>query len=357
MSVTESYTDSLVDRAEGHARTILSVRNLVKYFPVTKGVISRVVGQVHAVDDISFSIHRGETFSLVGESGCGKSTTGRVILRLIEPTSGLVNFDGQDILASKGDALRKIRRQMQIVFQDPLASLNPRMSVGQLVSEPLKVHGLVKGRDELLERVAELLRVVGLRPDRMTNYPHEFSGGERQRIGIARALSLHPKLLILDEPVSALDVSVRSQIINLLRDLQEQMDLSYLFIAHDMSVVKHISDRVGVLYLGKLVEVADKRELFDDPAHPYTQALLQAVPIPDPNKRHSRALLEGDVPSPIHPPPGCRFHTRCPIAVELCQQITPELEKIYGGHWVACHVVSGMGRDDLPLEKDTEQVA
>ncbi|MCL4368059.1 MAG: ATP-binding cassette domain-containing protein [Actinobacteria bacterium] len=321
-------------------QTMLSVKNLVKYFPVHKGVISRVVGQVHAVDDISFSVCCGETFGLVGESGCGKSTTGRLILRLIEPTSGQVVFNGQDILALKGEALRRIRREMQIVFQDPLASLNPRMSVGQLISEPLQVHGLVSSRDELIERVAELMRVVGLRPDRMTNHPHEFSGGERQRVGIARALTVEPKLLVLDEPVSALDVSVRSQIINLLEDLQDRLSLSYLFIAHDMSVVRHISDRVGVLYLGKLVEVAAKNELFDTPLHPYTRALLEAVPNPDPKSRRKRVLLEGDVPSPIDPPPGCRFHTRCPIAEPDCGVTEPQLSNIEGGHWVACTVVS-----------------
>jgi oligopeptide transport system ATP-binding protein len=342
VAVLETHRDEAAP-AESDPQAMLSVKNLVKYFPVYKGIISRVVGQVHAVDDITFSVREGETFGLVGESGCGKSTTGRLILRLIEPTSGHVIFNGQDILALKGEGLRRIRREMQIVFQDPMASLNPRMSVGQLISEPLRVHGLVSDRSELIDRVSELMRVVGLRPDRMTNHPHEFSGGERQRVGIARALTVDPKLLVLDEPVSALDVSVRSQIINLLEDLQDRLSLSYLFIAHDMSVVRHISDRVGVLYLGKLVEVATKTELFESPLHPYTRALLEAVPIPDPTMRRKRVLLEGDVPSPIDPPSGCRFHTRCPIAEPECAEIEPQLSRIEGDHWVACMVVSRDG--------------
>lgn len=342
VTVLETHSDEAAP-AGPVPETMLSVQNLVKYFPVYKGIISRVVGHVHAVDDISFSVCCGETFGLVGESGCGKSTTGRLILRLIEPTSGHVMFNGQDILALKGEGLRRIRREMQIVFQDPMASLNPRMSVGQLISEPLQVHGLVSDRKELINRVGELMQVVGLRPDRMTNHPHEFSGGERQRVGIARALTVDPKLLVLDEPVSALDVSVRSQIINLLEDLQDRLGLSYLFIAHDMSVVRHISDRVGVLYLGKLVEVASKNELFENPLHPYTRALLEAVPIPDPTKRRKRVLLEGDVPSPIDPPSGCRFHTRCPIAEPECAEREPQLSRIEGSHSVACLVVSRDG--------------
>jgi oligopeptide transport system ATP-binding protein len=339
VAAVEKYPEQATSTV-GDQQVMLSVKNLVKHFPVFKGVISRVVGHVHAVDDITFSVRAGETFGLVGESGCGKSTTGRLILRLIEPTSGEITFNGQDIRALKGEGLRRIRREMQIVFQDPLASLNPRMSVGQLISEPLQVHGLVGNRAEMVDRVADLMRVVGLRPDRMTNHPHEFSGGERQRIGIARALTLDPKLLVLDEPVSALDVSVRSQIINLLEDLQDRLSLGYLFIAHDMSVVRHISDRVGVLYIGKLVEVAAKDELFSTPLHPYTRALLEAVPNPDPNLKRRRALLEGDVPSPIDPPPGCRFHTRCPLAEPECKITEPALTHVEGGHWVACPVVA-----------------
>lgn len=316
---------------------LLEVKDLTKYFPITKGVLSRVVGRVHAVDHVSFSIRPGETFGLVGESGCGKTTTGRLILRLIEPTSGDIIFDGRNINQLGPMEMRRMRREMQIVFQDPMASLNPRMTVGDLIGEPLEVHQVTRGRakDDL---VRELLVAVGLRPNHMYSFPRELSGGQRQRVGMARALSLKPKLIVADEPVSALDVSIRSQIINLLKDLQQEFNLTYLFIAHDMSVIKHISDRVGVMYLGKMVEMAPKGLLFASPLHPYTQALLSAIPVPSPGAKKDRIILEGDVPNPINPPPGCRFHTRCRYVMDRCRQEEPLLGEKEGGHWVACHL-------------------
>lgn len=316
---------------------LLEVKELKKYFPITKGILSRVVGRVHAVDNVSFSIRPGETFGLVGESGCGKTTTGRLILRLIEPTSGEIIFDGRDINRLGPMELRRMRREMQIVFQDPMASLNPRMTVGDLVGEPLEVHNVTRGREKD-DLVQELLVAVGLRPNHMYSFPRELSGGQRQRVGMARALSLKPRLIVADEPVSALDVSIRSQIINLLKDLQQEFSLTYLFIAHDMSVIKHISDRVGVMYLGKMVELAPKTPLFASPLHPYTQALLSAIPVPSPGVRKDRIILEGDVPNPINPPPGCRFHTRCRYVKERCRQEEPLLNEKEGGHWVACHL-------------------
>lgn len=316
---------------------LLEVKELKKYFPITKGILSRVVGRVHAVDNVSFSIRPGETFGLVGESGCGKTTTGRLILRLIEPTSGEIIFDGRDINRLGPMELRRMRREMQIVFQDPMASLNPRMTVGDLVGEPLEVHNVTRGREKD-DLVQELLVAVGLRPNHMYSFPRELSGGQRQRVGMARALSLKPRLIVADEPVSALDVSIRSQIINLLKDLQQEFSLTYLFIAHDMSVIKHISDRVGVMYLGKMVELAPKTPLFASPLHPYTQALLSAIPVPSPGVRKDRIILEGDVPNPINPPPGCRFHTRCRYVLERCRQEEPLLKEKEGGHWVACHL-------------------
>lgn len=316
---------------------LLEVKELKKYFPITKGILSRVVGRVHAVDNVSFSIHPGETFGLVGESGCGKTTTGRLILRLIEPTSGEIIFDGRDINRLGPMELRRMRREMQIVFQDPMASLNPRMTVGDLIGEPLEVHNVTRG-SEKDDMVQKLLVAVGLRPNHMYSFPRELSGGQRQRVGMARALSLKPKLIVADEPVSALDVSIRSQIINLLKDLQQEFSLTYLFIAHDMSVIKHISDRVGVMYLGKMVELAPKTLLFASPLHPYTQALLSAIPVPSPGVRKDRIILEGDVPNPINPPPGCRFHTRCRYVMDRCRQEEPLLKEKEGGHWVACHL-------------------
>lgn len=318
---------------------LLKVENLVKHFPITKGIIfSKQVGAVKAVDGVSFTIKRGETLGLVGESGCGKSTTGRLILRLIEPTSGKVEFEGRNILTLNKTEMRQIRRDMQIIFQDPYASLNPRMTVGDIIGEPMVVHGMAKGA-ELEKRVQKLLDVVGLASYHARRYPHEFSGGQRQRIGIARALAVNPKLIVCDEPVSALDVSIQAQVINLMQDLQEEFGLTYLFIAHDLSVVKHISDRVAVMYLGKIVELADKNELYESPMHPYTKALLSAIPIPDPTIKRERILLEGDVPSPINPPPGCSFHTRCPMATEVCRTKVPEFKDYGGGHYVACHRV------------------
>ncbi len=317
---------------------LLDVRNLRKYYPVTKGFIfQRQVGAVRAVDDISFFIRRGETLGLVGESGCGKTTTGRVILRLQEPTAGEALFEGRDIFKLRKEELRRLRRDMQIIFQDPYSSLNPRMTVGDIIGEPLEIHRLARGREKV-RRVQELLEVVGLSPYHANRYPHEFSGGQRQRIGIARALAVNPKLIIADEPVSALDVSIQAQVLNLLEELQKEFGLTYLFIAHDLSVVKHISDRIAVMYLGKIVELAVADELFSNPQHPYTEALLSAVPIPNPEMRRERIILPGDVPSPINPPSGCRFHTRCLYALPSCRVEEPAFVDIGGGHYVACPV-------------------
>ncbi len=316
---------------------LLSVRGLTKHFPVRGGLLRREVDRVHAVDGVSFDIAPGETLGLVGESGCGKSTTGRCIMRLIEPSAGEIWFGGQDVTELEGEALRTVRRDLQIIFQDPFASLNPRHTVGGIVGEAMVIHGLAASRREREERVADLLETVGLKADHMRRFPHEFSGGQRQRIGIARALAVKPKLIVCDEPVSALDVSVQAQVINLLEDLREQFGLTYLFIAHDLSVVEHISDRVAVMYLGRVVEVAPARALYDDPQHPYTEALLSAVPIPDPAAKRSRIVLQGEVPNPIRPPSGCHFHTRCPIAAPVCRAEAPALEQDGAGHWVACH--------------------
>ena len=318
------------------AETLLEVSHLKKYFPIKGGVFSRTIGFVYAVDDVSFTVDKGETLGLVGESGCGKSTTGRSILRLIEPTDGTIHFEGQDVTALDKNAMRSLRREMQIIFQDPYASLNPRMTVGSIIGEPLEIHKIARG-SEKTERVASLLQKVGLRAEDMRKYPHEFSGGQRQRIGIARALALNPKLIVCDEPVSALDVSIQAQVINLLEDLQEEFALSYLFIAHNLNVVEHISDRVAVMYLGQIVELAPDADLYNDPQHPYTEALLSAVPIPDPTVTKKRIILEGDVPSPIDPPSGCHFHTRCMYKEKICEEEAPEFKHIGGGHWVACH--------------------
>jgi oligopeptide transport system ATP-binding protein len=315
---------------------LLEVKHLKKHFPIKGGVFSKTIGYVYAVDDINFTLEKGETLGLVGESGCGKSTTGRTILRLIEPTDGAINFEGHDITNLDKSAMRALRREMQIIFQDPYASLNPRMTVGSIIGEPLEIHKIAKG-SEKEERVVSLLQKVGLRAEDMRKYPHEFSGGQRQRIGIARALALNPKLIVCDEPVSALDVSIQAQVINLLEDLQAEFGLSYLFIAHNLNVVEHISNRVAVMYLGQIVELASDEELYKNPQHPYTEALLSAVPIPDPTVKKKRIILEGDVPSPINPPKGCHFHTRCMYKDKICEEVEPEFKDIGGGHWVACH--------------------
>jgi oligopeptide transport system ATP-binding protein len=322
--------------ADNHSDPLVEIREVTKYYPITGGVFLRQVGSVKAVDGVDLTILRGETLGLVGESGCGKSTLGRLILRLEEPTAGDILFSGESILGYGAEKMRALRRQMQIIFQDPFSSLNPRKNVAHIVGEPLYVHGMTNRR-ERDARVLELLEVVGLKREHMRRYPHQFSGGQRQRIGVARALALNPKLIICDEAVSALDVSIRGQVINLLQDLQEEFGLTYLFISHDLSVVEHISDRVSVMYLGKLVELADSEVLYQSPLHPYTQALLSAAPVPDPRRKKKRIVLPGDVPSPIHPPSGCRFHTRCLYGKEVCREKAPALREIKKDHLAACH--------------------
>lgn len=317
--------------------SLLEVTDLKKHFPLKKGFFFGDKGRIRAVDGVSFIIDQGETLGLVGESGCGKTTTGRLILRLIEPTGGDVYFEGHRVFQSSPEEMRLLRRRMQIIFQDPYSSLNPRMTVGEIVGEGMVVHKLYS-KQERRDRLADLLVKVGLSPEHADRYPHEFSGGQRQRIGIARALALNPKLIIADEPISALDVSIQAQIINLLQDLQEEFGLTYLFIAHDLRVVEHISNRVAMMYGGKIVELAESRELYSHPLHPYTQALLSAVPVPDPTRRRHRILLQGDVPSPINPPPGCRFHPRCPKRIARCDQEEPVLKDVGRGHYVACHL-------------------
>jgi oligopeptide transport system ATP-binding protein len=323
-------------------KVLVRVENLKKYFPITRGIIfQRQVGAIKAVDGISFGVYRGETLGLVGESGCGKSTTGRTVLQLYRPTEGDVYFEGESLVEMKGEMLRRQRKKMQMIFQDPYASLNPRMTVGNIIGEPLEVHHVASGK-ERQERVQELLRVVGLNPYFINRYPHEFSGGQRQRIGVARALALNPSFIVCDEPISALDVSIQAQVVNLLEDLQKELNLTYLFIAHDLSMVRHISDRVAVMYLGKIVELTDRDMLYADPQHPYTQALLSAVPIPDPEveEKRQRIILEGDVPSPANPPVGCNFSTRCPKVIQICKEVDPEFKEIAPDHWCACHLVS-----------------
>ena len=330
-----SESTTAASASAGQARPLLEVNNLRKYFPIRGGVLSRVVGNVKAVEDVSFAIQPGEVVGLVGESGSGKTTAGRAILRLIEPTAGEVLFDGVDVTQLSKAKMREYRKKMQIIFQDPFASLNPRMSVGDIIGEALQIHNLARGKARE-ERVADLLEKVGLSPSHMRRYPHEFSGGQRQRIGIARALAVDPQFIVADEPVSALDVSIQAQVVNLLQDLKEELGLTLLFIAHDLGVVEYISDKVVVMYLGKIMEIAPAKELYRNPVHPYTEALLSAVPIPDPTLKRERIILQGDIPSPINPPSGCVFRTRCPIAVDDCKHVTPTLEEVSPGHFKAC---------------------
>ena len=322
------------------SEVLLEVRDLVKHFPVGGGMLRRPTGAVKAIDGVSFKVHRGETLGLVGESGCGKTTTGRCILQLERPSSGHILFEGVDLTTLDQKALRSVRRHVQVIFQDPYSSLNPRMTVGQIIAEPLKVHRILTDRKAREERVQELLKQVGLLPQYARRYPHQMSGGQRQRVGIARALAMEPSLIVCDEPVSALDVSIQAQIVNLLEDLQRRLGLTYLFIAHDLSVVRHISDRVAVMYLGKIVEITDRTTLYEEPLHPYTRALLSAVPIPDPalEATRERTVLRGEVPSPLRPPPGCVFHTRCPVAIDRCSAEIPSLKEVRPGHWAACHL-------------------
>ncbi|GKV57125.1 ABC transporter ATP-binding protein [Sporosarcina sp. NCCP-2222] len=327
-------------------KPLLRVEGLKKYFPVKKGPLGRIAGHVKAVDDVSFHVNEGETLGIVGESGCGKSTTGKLLMRLLSPTAGTVEFDGKDITTLTNDEMRKVRRDIQMVFQDPYASLNPRHSIARILEEPLIVHGIAS-KKERREKVKQFLEVVGLSSYHAKRFPHQFSGGQRQRIGIARALMTNPKLIIADEPVSALDVSIQAQVLNLMQDLQKEFKLTYIFIAHDLSVVRHISDRVGVMYLGKLVEIADSEQLYEEPLHPYTQALLSAVPIPDPHFKNEQIIIEGDIPNPADPPSGCPFHTRCPHKMEICTKVTPALNEKKSGHSVACHLYNEQAGNDI----------
>lgn len=327
-------------------KPLLKVDGLKKHFPIKSGLFGKTSGHVKAVDGVSFYVNEGETLGIVGESGCGKSTTGRMLMRLLEPTEGTVEFDGKELTALSADEMRKTRRDIQMVFQDPYASLNPRHTIGKILGEPLLVHG-VKDAKERKEKVQEFLEVVGLSAYHANRYPHQFSGGQRQRIGIARALMTNPKLIIADEPVSALDVSIQAQVLNLMQDLQEEFKLTYIFIAHDLGVVRHISDRVGVMYLGKMVEVSKSEDLYANPLHPYTQALLSAVPVPDPAFTKEEIVLEGDMPSPASPPPGCTFHTRCPFKMDICSQVVPQLVEMEEGHSVACHLYNETGDIDI----------